>query len=132
MEIYNRLLQKAPNSPPLLNNIALLYQKAGDSRAIEFAKRAYDAAPTSETMDTYGWILVRAGRIDEGLPLLRDAKLRAPKVPEIRYHLAVALNAQGRKEAARRELREALLTGLSFEGKADAQALWAKLTSDKR
>ena len=132
VEIYNRLLQKAPNSPPLLNNIALLYQKAGDSRAIEFAKRAYDAAPTSETMDTYGWILVRAGRIDEGLPLLRDAKLRAPKVPEIRYHLAVALNAQGRKEAARRELREALLTGLSFEGKADAQALWAKLTSDKR
>jgi putative PEP-CTERM system TPR-repeat lipoprotein len=132
LALYEQLLEQSPESVPLLNNIALLYQKAGDGRAIELARRAYEAEPSSVTMDTYGWILVLAGRVDDGLAMLRNAKLRAPNVPEIRYHLAVALNAKGQTEAAKKELRAALQTGHAFDGRVDAEALSAKLSAAGR
>lgn len=129
IEIYEGLLQKTPENIALLNDLALLYQETGDERALEFAKRAYESSPTEPaTMDTYGWILVRQGRVDEGAAILRNAKLRAPAVLEIRYHLAVALKALGDAAEAKRELTEALRTRRPFDSRDEAQALLDKLS----
>ena len=54
---------------------------------------------------------------------LREARLRAPDNPEIRYHLASALARFGRRVEARRELEPALREGFAFEGQAEAQRL---------
>jgi thioredoxin-like negative regulator of GroEL len=48
-------------------------------------------------------------------------------VPEIRYHLAVALNKQGRLDEALTELTQALNSARDFDGKDDAIRLRAEL-----
>jgi predicted Zn-dependent protease len=85
-----------------LNNLAWLYQQVRDPRAGDVAKRAYDAAPSIAAIaDTYGWILVEEGRIEEALPILKKAASADGSVPDIAYHYAVALAKGGRKEEAR-------------------------------
>ncbi|MCP4935487.1 MAG: PEP-CTERM system TPR-repeat protein PrsT, partial [bacterium] len=39
-KIYEELLARQPDDPSLLNNLAMLYQMAGDARALETAKKA--------------------------------------------------------------------------------------------
>jgi predicted Zn-dependent protease len=98
---YEMLARAVRPSPMALNNLAWLYQEVRDPRARDVAKRAYDAAPsTAAIADTYGWILVEEGRIEEALPILKQAST-AGAVPDITYHYAVALAKGGRKEEAR-------------------------------
>ena len=68
-------------------------------------------------------MLFQQGQTDQALPLLRDARLRAPDNPEIRYHLAKVLFATGRQAEAREEAREALRISPRFDGAEDAQRL---------
>jgi len=128
--VYESLLKAAPKDTLLLTSMALSYQKHDKSRALEIAEQAFKTAPAEPAvMDTYGWILVQQGSLDEGLTLLRKAMLRAPAVMEIRYHIAVALNKMGKQEEARQELRAALQTGQFFEGAGEARQLLGKLAA---
>ncbi len=125
---YERLLASFPDDPAILNNLAWLYYKTGDARALDFAKKAHALAPNgAATLDTLGWILVETGDPVQGLRYLRDAYARAPSEPQVRYHLAVALNRLGRTEEARRELEGALAANRPFDGAEDARALLKKL-----
>ena len=63
------------------------------------------------------------GQPERALQLLRDARLRDPANPDIRFHLAAVLAHTGRKNEAREELQAALKAGRVFESSADAQAL---------
>lgn len=128
IELNQTLLSKFPKDVILLNNLAGLYQKTGDKRAFEFAERAYKLAPHHPvTLDTFGWILVTQGDAERGLALLRQAFTRAADSPEVRYHLAVALNRSGRTKEARDELEKALETGVAFDGIKEARLLLRKL-----
>jgi Flp pilus assembly protein TadD len=99
---YEQALAKAPENASLLNNLAVLYQELGDPRAAATAKRAYDLAPERpEIVDTYGWILVEQGRVQEGLVLLQQAFVTSPQHPEIAYHVAVALSKAKRAGEAK-------------------------------
>ena len=99
---YEQALAKAPENASVLNNLAVLYQEVGDPRAAPTAKRAYDlAAERPEIVDTYGWILVEQGRVQEGLVLLQQAFVTSPQHPEIAYHVAVALTKAKRAGEAR-------------------------------
>jgi len=94
-------LQLTPNNPTILNNLAWLRYELGRPGAIDLARRAHQLAPQSpEITDTLGWILVKEGEVDEGLPLLREAHAGLEDNPDIRYHLAYALNASGDTAAA--------------------------------
>lgn len=127
---YERLLAVSPENPVLLNNLAWAYHKVGDARARDYAQRAHDKAPqSSEITDTLGWILVNEGENERGLALLKEAAAEAPDQSEIRYHLAVALNAAGRRDEARRELEAVVRSGRPFAAMDEARKLLRALSS---
>lgn len=121
---YQSLLAIAPRDLAALNNLANVLLRLKDPQALAAAERAAAAAPGSVlAMDTLGWALFIAGQKDKALQTLRDARLRSPGNPEVRYHLAAVLADGGRKSEARRELDEALALRVPFESAAEARAL---------
>lgn len=121
---YDKVLVVDPTNPVALNNQATTLQHLGDPGALAMAERAYKAAPQDpNVIDTYGWILVQGGQLDKGLRLLRDVRLRLPENPDVRYHLAFALQRLGRRDEARTELQAALQPGARFESPEGVQQL---------
>lgn len=121
---YKAALKAQPQNAQALNNLANAQLKLKDPAALQTAQAAHKIAPQNPlVIDTLGWVLFQQGQIEQALPLLRDARLRSPGNPEIRYHLAKVLFATGRKAEARDEAREALKISDRFEGAADAQTL---------
>lgn len=119
---------KVSESAAVLNNLANLQWQLKDPQAQQTAERAYALAPDDAlVLDTLGWILARKNQLDAGLRHLREARLRNPANPELRYHLAWALARTGRKAEARKELDAALQPGVSFPEIDDARALSAEL-----
>ena len=127
-EQYLKLLEHDSGNVAALNNIAWLYQEAGDSRGISYAERAHELAPDRpEVVDTLGWLLVQNGDTNRGLVLLQEAAVKAPHMPEIRYHMAVALAKAGRRDESRKVLDRLLKTGKNFQGVDDARKLREQL-----
>lgn len=121
---YKSALKFQPQNAQALNNLANAQLKLKDPAALQTAQAAYKVAPQNPlVIDTLGWVLFQQGQTEQALPLLRDARLRAPGNPEIRYHLAKVLFATGRKAEARDEAREALKISDRFDGAPDAQTL---------
>ncbi|MCP3870351.1 MAG: PEP-CTERM system TPR-repeat protein PrsT [Gammaproteobacteria bacterium] len=119
---YEALYLVEPDNSALLNNLSNLYASMGDPRALEMASKAYRLAPDNvSVMDTLGWLLTQNGQARKGLSYLRDAGVRNANSPEIRYHLAVALETLGRTEEAERELRKSLSLADEFPGSDDAK-----------
>lgn len=125
---YENVLKIAPDHGATLNNLANVLLRLKDPTALKMAEQAVAKSPNNvAAIDTLGWALFQAGQVDRGLQYLRDARLRDPGSPEIRYHLAAALAKAGRKTEAREELEAALKGGQGFEGGTDAAALLKSL-----
>jgi tetratricopeptide (TPR) repeat protein len=124
---YERVLESGAHAFAL-NNLALLYQQAGDRRSAVTAKRAHDLAPGNPAIaDTYGWILVQQGQVDEGLRILESALKAAAAHPDIRYHHAAAQARAGRENEAAANLRALLESAPAFDSRSDAEGLLARL-----
>ena len=116
--------KSAPNNPMVLNNLAWAYQQVKDPRALATAEQAFKIGGENPgVMDTLGWMLVEQGNVARGLPLLQKASTQAPNAPEIRYHLAQALNKSGDKAGAKRELDKLLASTTPFAQADEARAL---------
>jgi putative PEP-CTERM system TPR-repeat lipoprotein len=114
---YENALKSKPNDVLILNNLAALYQKEKDPRALGAAEKALKLKPDNPSiMDTLGWILLEQGQLSRATDLLRKAAEKAPKSGTIRYHLAVALRRVGIKQNARKELEAAISLGQEFQG----------------
>jgi tetratricopeptide (TPR) repeat protein len=129
---YEQVVRRAPPGssarPVALNNLALLYAAKSHQRALETARQAYEAASDlAAVQDTYGWLLLQAGRVREALPLLELAAANTPESPEVRYHLAAALVRAGETVRARLLLEDILRTSEQFQGRAEAEQLLATL-----
>jgi len=99
---YEKALAAEQMSPVILNNMAWLYLERNGQRAMELASQAYELAPTrAEIVDTYGWVLFRRGRRDDGLAALQQALVIAPRNAEIGLHVAEVLHAMDRDAEAR-------------------------------
>jgi len=121
---FETLLKLTPDDSDALNNLANVLLRLKDPGAIAMAELAVAKAPANyNAIDTLGWALFQAGQIDRALQLLRDARLRQPTSPEIRYHLAAVLAKIGRNNEAREELEAALKYDQGFDGAKEAQAL---------
>ena len=125
---YEAILKNNPSDAGALNNLANVLIELKDPGAVDIADRALKTDPRNPVLlDTAGWASHRAGKADRALQLLRDARLRAPDNPDIRYHLAVVLAQAGRKGEAREELNAALRNDAAFATAADAKQLLATL-----
>lgn len=125
---YANVLKLAPNDAEVLNNLANVLLRMKDPSAVGIAEQAVSQNPeNANTIDTLGWALFQNGQTDRGLQLLREARLRAPTNPEIRYHLATVLAKTGRNTEAREELELALKNTPTFEGSIEARALLKSL-----
>jgi tetratricopeptide (TPR) repeat protein len=121
---YEGLLKITPDDGPALNNLANVLMRLKDPAAISVAEQAVAKFPgNANAIDTLGWALYLGGQTDKALQLLRDARLRDPAHPEIRFHLATVLAQTGRKNEAREELEAALKGGQNFEWSKDAATL---------
>lgn len=104
---YEVLLESMPDNTVVLNNLAWLYHKAGDQRAVELAQRAYELSPDNAAIaDTYGWIMLQSGNHKESVPVLEKAHELQPDSEEIARHLAEAYRIVGMNSAARRILKK--------------------------
>jgi putative PEP-CTERM system TPR-repeat lipoprotein len=128
IKAYEKVVQADPKNVVMLNNLAWLYQEQGDPRALETARKAYDLDPNKpEVADTYGWILLKRGKGQQGLPILQQAYVSYPTQPEIGYHVAVGLSQLGRKDEAVKVLTRLLRENENFDQAKDAKALLEKL-----
>lgn len=124
IEQYQAILGQNPKYVPALNNLAWLYQKEKDPRALEYAEKANQLAPDNPgVLDTLGWILVEQGDTKRGLPLLQKATNLAPQAAQIHYHYAVGLVKSGDKTKAHKELEQLLASGRNFPEIEEARAL---------
>ena len=126
---FEAALKTRPNDPLILNNLAFIYQRDGDSRALDLAQKAHNAAPQSPAIDdTLGWIMLQKDDTENGLKYLQQAHSGAPDDLDISYHLAVALDKTGKKPEAADLLKKAIAVGRDFDSKKDAEALLAQLS----
>ncbi len=125
---YEELLRDVPDNPIILNNLAVLYQRTGDGKALATAQRALELAPQSATvLDTLGWILVGQNQAAKGLEFIRQALDKVPESDTIRYHYAVALAQSGQRDKARQELSRLVQGKRGFPELQEARALLDKL-----
>ncbi len=110
---YEALYLEHPNADIIVNNLASLLSDHGRGaeehrRAVRLASR-FKGSKIPHYQDTLGWAYVRAGRVEEALPLLKAAVAENPDILIFRYHLGMAYQAAQRSEDARRELESVLV-----------------------
>ena len=124
---YEAAIKLRPTDWEALNNLANVLLRQKDPAAVTYAERALVQQPRNAVViDTAGWASHIAGDRNRALQLLRDARLRDPANPEVRYHLATVLALTGRAAEAKDELQVALRSP-GFESAADARALLSTL-----
>ncbi len=125
---YEWLNNSVAENAVVLNNLAWLYWVENDSRALDVARLANEAEPgRPEIIDTLGWIMLHEGDKKAALSHIQTAASKAPTNPEIRYHLAVALEKNNQQEAAKKELTRLLRDYKDFPQAANARELLQKL-----
>ncbi len=125
LNFYLALLNRFPNNPILLNNIALVYLSVKQiNKADELAGRAHDLLPQSVTvLDTKAWIEISRGNYKKALGLLRIAYTLEHNNGAINYHIAIALGKLGRRDEAFSFLQTAALAKKDFPEKEEAVLL---------
>ena len=121
---FEAILKRDPKNLPALNNLAWVYQKTNDPRALATADEAYKlAGDRPQIIDTLGWILIEQGNTTRGVPLLQKAVELAPQDRTIRFHLAAGLAKAGDKANARKELEQILAAGNDFSQIGEVRAM---------
>lgn len=129
-EQYEKIRSADPGNVVAWNNLAWLYSEQGDARALPYAEQAYKLdSERPEVIDTYGWMMVQAGELKKGLEKLQTASSRAPHLPSIQYHKAVAMQKNGDIAGARKELQRLLDSQRAFPERKSAEQLLKSLSN---
>lgn len=106
---YQLALDTGFQSAQLYNAIAWLdieFLDADPARVVNYAAQAFEwDKDNPDILDTYGWVLVKSGRVREGLSLLEKAKALKPDMYCINLHLGVAYQKAGDRNRATEFLR---------------------------
>ena len=124
---YQLAVDSGFQSAEVYNAIAWLdieFLNADPGKAEAYAARAFAMDPENpDILDTYGWVLVQAGRIREGLAHLEQANLKKPSMYCINVHLGVAYMKAGDQTRAVEHLKRQI-----EKSSVDRWGLSAKLT----
>jgi cellulose synthase operon protein C len=124
--IYEDLYTRNSDSVIVANNLASLISthrtdEESLARAWNIARRLR-GAERPEFQDTYGWIALRRGEVEEALAHLEPAARSLPQDPLVQFHLGVAYARADRRDDAIRQLRHAV----ELAGPADTRRQFAE------
>jgi Flp pilus assembly protein TadD len=123
---FKTLLKRRPEDSLVLNGLAVLIQEDDAPRALSLMSVAAKIAPRSaEILDGFGWMKFRRHDAAGALPLLQRAQTLKPTDPEVSYHYALALDATGKRDAAKTLLKAVLARNPGFNDASNAQHLLA-------
>jgi len=129
---YSKVLELDSEFAAAANNLAWLMANSpgGDlGEALRLALAAKEIAPDDPYItDTLGWVHYKRGAYKLALTQFSMATEKRPDIPILRYHLALALYADGQTDRAKEELKKCLEMGKNFPEYAAAQKLLKKLS----
>lgn len=105
IDIYEKMYEENSNVPVIANNLASLLSTVRDDaesleRAYTVARRLRDV-DVPAFQDTYGWIALRRGELEEAERHLLKAAEALPNDPSVQYHTGALLAAQNKVSEAR-------------------------------
>lgn len=137
VDTYESLLAKRGDVLAAKNNLAFLLADAKAptkkdlDRALALARDVRQRlSENPEVADTLGWVLVKRKEYPEATKVLEESvsgQAAGPGRSSALYHLAVAHEAQGDKDGARKEVEQALAEAKEFPGRDGATALLERL-----
>ena len=128
VELMQRLADRAPGNPYVLNDLAWAQLQAGRAEATASAQRAAALLPDNPiVLHTLGLALSKSGKKGEAIDALRAAANLAPLAAMPRLHLAQHLSAAGDKVGAAHALRTIDGSRLSAPDKDSLGKLKAEL-----
>jgi len=121
---YQTVLKQTPDNVDALNNLGWLIQRSDPKQAEALLTRAWKLAPNSANVaDTLGWFKIQQKDVAGGLSLLNHAHVLQPGNGGITYHLVIALDANAKRDDARRLLKSLLDSGVNFPDRPAAVQL---------
>ena len=124
---FEALVKQNAADPVALNNLGWLLEKDDPERALSLVTRAQRIAPRSaEISDTLGWMKYQRQDFEGALPLLQRAHDLDTENAWIAYHLAVVLDATGKRTQAKTLLQTALAKDPKFDDLENAKRLLAR------
>jgi tetratricopeptide (TPR) repeat protein len=127
--LYRQIIKEDPKNAAAHNNLAWNLAEAGKlDEAAVVAEAAVQAAPASGgVVDTLGWIEFRLGKFAKAAELLGRASRLEPTNPDIRFHLAQALDKAGQTRAASATLETMLLAWPRYEKAGEIRTMLMRL-----
>lgn len=116
-----RVIEIEPGHPGALNYVGFTWADRGERlpEAEAMIRRALEARPEDGAIiDSLGWVLYRQGAFERAVEVLGEAVKLQPKEAEIRFHLAEALRALGRRDEAAAAYRKAIELAKDTDEKA--------------
>lgn len=129
---YARAVSLGTGDPVVLNNYAYVLASSGGNarQAIALAKSALATEPDNPDLsDTLAFAYLKAGDHAAAFNILDLLVRRFPERAAFRYHLALALSADGKGRAARQHLIAGLADHPSREEERDIRKLLTKIGS---
>jgi Flp pilus assembly protein TadD len=124
---YEKALELQPKFAAAANNLAWLIANSPEpdlGEALRLSLMAKEAFPEDPYIaDTLGWIHYKRGSHKLALTQFAMATEKVPDMATLRYHLALALVADGQKDQARMELTKALASKENFSERVEADNL---------
>tara|TARA_R110002110_G_scaffold383245_4_gene594684 strand:+ start:45625 stop:48369 length:2745 start_codon:yes stop_codon:yes gene_type:complete len=125
---YEDIIKRTTSDFVTYNNLAVLNLPIDLDKAYQYAQKAYKLSPNqAKVADTLGWVLVKRGQPEKGLPLLEQARDLTPNDLDIQYHLAQALYMLGAKEQAVKILEKGARQKAEYAEQSQALALLDKI-----
>ena len=124
---YEAIVNADPTAAVAANNLAWLYQEAGDKldEALRLAQAAAARLPeSSEVQDTIGMIYVKKELPALAVPAFEKSVEKSPDNASYHYHLALALSKAGSAQRARQAAEQAIKLKPDY---AEAQKLLAQV-----
>jgi tetratricopeptide (TPR) repeat protein len=123
---YERVIQELPESMVAKNNLAMILvdDQASESDIAQAVTYLEDISSIEQaaSLDTAGWVNLKAGNVEEAINLLERAVALAPQAAELHYHLGIAYVQSGDITKAKEHLTIAVESEQEYAGKDEAKA----------
>lgn len=110
-KLYEKILERNDNIDPAINNLASLltdqFRSEDNLKKAELLAERFKDSSEPYYLDTYGWVKVQLGNLDEAELILSKVVSLVPDVAIFNYHLGVLFVKKNNHVEAEKYLNEA-------------------------